>query len=89
MNDFLKIAGILGGLYLISRPKNISGISGKFLIKITPEIRKEILKGIGEAQQVIEYEMSFSEDLRDEQRIEKYKSYIKDMIEALETGILK
>ena len=57
-------------------------------IKVTPSIREEILNGIEQAKKTIAYEMGFDKDLRNIARIKSYQNYIKDMFNALNTGIL-
>lgn len=58
-------------------------------IQVTPSIKNKILKGIAEANRVISKEMNYSEDLRNNETIEKYTSYINHMIESLKSGIIK
>jgi hypothetical protein len=58
-------------------------------IQITSEIKNEIIEGIVEAQRVINYENGFSEDLRNNELVERYTNYIKEMSNALILGELK
>ena len=57
-------------------------------IEVTPQIREDILKGINEAKKVLKYELSFPCDLQKKDVISKYRKYIKDMFNALNTGQL-
>ncbi len=58
------------------------------IIKITPEVKADIEKGVKEIEEMIAYEMSISFDLRDYEAIAKHYQYINKMAEAVKRGYL-
>ena len=57
-------------------------------ITITNEDKKEILKGIAEAERVIAKQLSKQESCINNSLIDSYKKYIEEMNKALKTGLL-
>ena len=57
-------------------------------IKVTTEIRKELIQAIAETEKVINYEKQFSKDLQNITRINAYTSHLNNLHQYLQTGCI-
>ena len=57
-------------------------------IKITPEIKIEVLNSINQFNNLIQKEMSFSEDLRKVEKIKLYEAKVLELNQSLINGAL-
>lgn len=57
--------------------------AGNLELELTPERRQRVENAIIETSEKLEYEMSFSEDLRNEEQIEFYRSHIETLEDML------
>lgn len=56
--------------------------------KITPELKKRIVKEVAHAEAIVAKEMAISFDLRNHDMVAKYNAYIQNMSDAIKRGTI-